>query len=146
MNRTKVFVLIALSLLWVGLCGSGTPARAYFCGDPLTDNCSVPSSNGKDRSGKTGNPVQKENHPTAVFVLQPGKTLKDNFEAWAGESGWKVIWKSEYTFPVAARYTAGRSFLGAVRRTIRIFNRSSGGWLRAKAFTTNHVLLVEDGR
>jgi hypothetical protein len=127
MNRAKVFVFLALSLLCVALFGIGTEAGAYFCGDPLSDNCSVPKTPEKDRSGKSGNPVRTENHPTAVFVLQPGTSLKDNFEAWGAESGWKVVWKSEYTFPVVARYTAGRSFLGAVRRSVRIFNASSGG-------------------
>ena len=144
MNGTKAFVFISGALLFIVL--SVTEGQAYFCGDKDVDNCSVPKSPEKGRGGGAGTPVQTEDHPTAVFVLQPGSSLKDNFEAWGAEAGWKVVWKSEYTFPVVARYTAGRSFLGSVRRAIRVFNRSSGGWLRVHAFTANHVLLVEDGR
>jgi hypothetical protein len=123
----------------------GTQAQAYFCGDPLADNCSVPQETQKSpENGQS--PVNQENHPLATFALVPGESLKENFEAWGKASGWKVLWHSEYSFPVKAGYTAGRSFLGAVRRSIRIFNASSGGWLKVHAYLSNHVLLIEDGR
>lgn len=121
-------------------------AHAYFCGDPLSDNCSVPQITGKNKSGGAESSVRVENHPLSTFVLVPDQSLKENFESWGKVSGWKVIWRSEYTFPVKARFTAGRTFLGAVRRSVRIFNASSGGWLKVHAFMANHVLLVEDGR
>jgi epoxyqueuosine reductase QueG len=143
MNKTRLCGAVLAGILWVVL--QIPEARAYFCGDPLSDNCFVPKVQKPSTPNADGS-VRTENHPTAVFVLQSGKTLKENFEAWGASSGWKVVWKSEYTFPVVARYTAGRSFLGSVRRAIRIFNRSAGGWLRARAFMTNHVLIVEDGR
>ena len=81
-----------------------------------------------------------------TFVLTPDRDLKENFESWGKASGWKVLWHSEYTFPIKARFVAGRSFLGAVRRSIKIFNAGSGGWLKVRAYLSNHVLLVEDGR
>jgi epoxyqueuosine reductase QueG len=120
-------------------------AHAWFCGDPSIDSCAIPNPKPEGRPDGAGS-VRKETHPTADYYLVPGKTLRKNFDAWAKEAGWKIVWKSEYTFPVKARYMAGRTFLGAVRRSIRIFNASSGSWLRVKAFAGNHVLLVEDGR
>lgn len=141
MNRILVFVCLAV--LCVTL--SGTRADAFFCGDPLADNCAVPEAPKRSSKGP-GNSVHMDNHPLATYVLLPGKDLKENFEDWGKASGWNVIWRSEYTFPVKARFTAGRTFLGAVRRSLRIFNRSSGGWLKVHAFMANHVLLVEDGR
>ena len=142
MNKTFV-VAVVTATLWIGL--SKSQAHAYFCGDPLSDNCSVPQETQKTQ-GKGQSPVMQENHPLSTFVLVPDRSLKENFEVWGKSSGWKVVWRSEYTFPVKARFTAGRTFLGAVRRSVRIFNRSSGGWLKVHAFLSNHVLLVEDGR
>ncbi|WP_053764616.1 toxin co-regulated pilus biosynthesis Q family protein [Leptospirillum ferriphilum] len=140
MNK-RMTLFLALSFLLVPV---SRQADAYFCGDPLTDNCSVPTVHAKGPSSETS--VRQENHPTMTFVLVPGKSLKDNFESWGDQAGWKVVWKSEYTFPVMARFVAGRTFLGAVRRAIRVFDGSSGGWIRAHAFMANHVLIVEDGR
>ena len=142
MQRLKLTVALAAFVLVASL---STRAHAYFCGDPLSDNCAVPQETQKS-PGEGKSPVQVENHSLATFVLIPDRSLKENFESWGKASGWKVIWRSEYTFPVKARFTAGRTFLGAVRRSVRIFNRSSGGWLRVHAFMANHVLLVEDGR
>ena len=130
---------------FVLLLSFGTPAHAYFCGDALSDNCSAPQETQKAPSNGES-PVNKETHSLATFVLVPGESLKENFEAWGKASGWKVLWHSEYSFPVKARYTAGRSFLGSVRRSIKIFNAGSGGWLKVHAYLSNHVLLVEDGR
>lgn len=121
-------------------------AHAYFCGDPLSDACAPPESPSRAPNNSDRSSVHVENHPLSTFVLLPGLSLKDNFETWGKASGWKVLWRSEYTFPVKARYTAGGSFLGAVRRSVKIFNASSGGWLKVRAFMSNHVLLVEDGR
>ena len=121
-----------------------TPSGAYFCGDPLADNCSVPKES--PTPGKRESPVNVNPHPTETFVLIPGKSFKENLDEWGKASGWTVLWHSEYNFPVKARFTAGRSFLGAVRRSIRIFNAGSGGWLKVRAYLSNHVLLVEDGR
>lgn len=130
---------------FVLLLSFGTPAHAYFCGDPLSDNCSAPRETQKTK-GKGQSPVNTENHPTMTYVLSPDRGLKENFESWGKASGWKVLWHSEYSFPVKARYVAGRSFLGAVRRSIKVFNAGSGGWLKVHAYLANHVLLVEDGR
>lgn len=141
MNKIRAFFFLAV--LWITL--SGTNAYAYFCGDPLSDNCSLPRTSKPSTQTSVGS-VRSENHPLSTFILVPDQSLKENFESWGNASGWKVIWKSEYTFPVKARYTAGRTFLGAIRRSVRIFNRSSGGWLKVHAFMANHVLLVEDGR
>lgn len=142
MKRLKLTVALATFLLLMAFEPS---AHAYFCGDPLADNCSVPQETQKSPNNGQS-PVNKETHSLETFVLVPGESLKENFEAWGKDSGWKVLWHSEYTFPVKARYTAGRSFLGAVRRSIRIFNASSGGWLKVHAYLSNHVLLIEDGR
>ena len=142
MKRSNLAAALAAFVL---VMVAGNPAHAYFCGDPLSDNCSVPQETQKTQ-GKDQAPVMQENHPLSTFVLVPDRSLKENFESWGKSSGWKIIWRSEYTFPVKARFTAGRSFLGAVRRSLRIFNRSSGGWLKVHAFLSNHVLLVEDGR
>lgn len=137
----SIFLLITgFSLLF-----QVSQAHAWFCGDPLSDNCSIPNSPKPTAHSSCGS-VRLENHPLATYVLVPDLSLKENFESWGKSAGWKVVWRSEYTFPVKARYTAGRTFLGAVRRAVRIFNRSSGGWLKVHAFMTNHVLLVEDGR
>lgn len=142
MNKNFVFAILTFLFLTVL---PGTRTEAYFCGDPLSDNCSVPKVPGP--SPKTsGGSVQVENHSLSTFVLVPDLSLKENFESWGKASGWNVVWRSEYTFPVKARFTAGRTFLGAVRRSVRIFNRSSGGWLKVHAFMANHVLVVEDGR
>ena len=141
---SRLFAFVVGSILWVGL--SVPWADAWFCGDPLADSCAVPKVPGAPSKDADGPSVRMENHPLATFVLAPSRTLKENFEDWGKASGWKVVWKSEYNFPVKARFTAGRTFLGAVRRSVRIFNRSSGGWLKVRAFMTNHVLLVEDGR
>lgn len=142
MKRSKFAVALGAFLL---LMFFKPPAHAYFCGDSLSDNCAIPQETQKtSRNGQS--PVHVENHSLATFVLIPDRSLKENFESWGRSSGWKVIWRSEYTFPVKARYTAGRTFLGAVRRSVRIFNASSGGWLKVHAFMANHVLLVEDGR
>ena len=142
MKRLKISaVMTAFVLVMV----SGPPAHAYFCGDPLSDNCSVPQETQKSRENGQS-PVIEEKHSLSTFVLVPGESLKENFEAWGKSSGWKVLWRSEYTFPVKAGFTAGRSFLGAVRRSVKIFNAGSGGWLKVHAFLSNPVLLVEDGR
>lgn len=142
MKRSRLAAALAAFVL---LAVSGPPAHAWFCGDPLSDNCSVPREP-QTSPGNGQSPVNKENHPTETFVLVPDRSLKENIEVWGKSSGWKVIWRSEYTFPVKARFAAGRTFLGAVRRSVRIFNASSGGWLKVHAFLSNHVLLVEDGR
>ena len=142
MTKTFLFAVMT-AILWIGF--SKFQAHAYFCGDPVSDNCSVPQEAQKNQ-GKGQSPVTRENHPTTTYVLSPDRGLKENFESWGKASGWKVLWHSEYSFPVKARYVAGRSFLGAVRRSIRIFNAGSGGWLKARAYLSNHVLLVEDGR
>ena len=142
MKRSRLAVAATTLVLMVF---SGYPSYAYFCGDPLSDNCSVPKV--PDSSPKSsGGSVRLENHPLSTFVLVPDRSLKENFESWGKASGWNVVWRSEYTFPVKARFTAGRTFLGAVRRSVRIFNASSGGWLKVHAFMSHHVLLVEDGR
>ena len=138
MKRMTLFLALPLLLVHA-------PADAYFCGDPLTDNCAVPKVSKTSSQNNPGS-VRIENHPLATYVLVPGKDLKENFEDWGKADGWNVVWRSEYTFPVKARFTAGRTFLGAVRRSVRIFNRSSGGWLKVHAFMANHVLVVEDGR
>ena len=142
MKRLKLTVAMGVFVLLMAFEPS---AHAYFCGDPLSDNCSAPQETQKAPSNGES-PVNKETHSLATFVLVPGKSLKENFEAWGKASGWKVLWHSEYSFPVKARYTAGRSFLGAVRRSIKIFNAGSGGWLKVHAYLSNHVLLIEDGR
>ncbi|MGL3709440.1 toxin co-regulated pilus biosynthesis Q family protein [Leptospirillum ferriphilum] len=141
MNR--ILGLFFLAVLWIAQ--PETRAIAFFCGDPLTDNCAVPEAPEKSSKGP-GNSVHIDNHPLTTYVLVPERDLRENFEDWGKAAGWKVVWKSEYTFPVKARFTAGRTFLGAIRRSVRIFNHSSGGWLRVRAFMANHVLLVEDGR
>ena len=142
-TRSASAALAGALSLWIAF--SASPVQAYFCGDPLSDGCAVPEVSKKSPKG-TGDSVRVENHPLATYVLVPGKDLKENFEDWGKASGWKVLWHSEYTFPVKARFTAGRTFLGAVRRSVRIFDASSGGWLKVRAFMANHVLLVEDGR
>ena len=142
MKRSKLVAVLAAFVLVVFL---GQQAHAYFCGDPLSDNCSVPQETQKSQENGQS-PVNKENHPLSTFILVPGESLKENFESWGKASGWKVLWRSEYTFPVKAGFTAGRSFLGAVRRSVKIFNAGSGGWLKVHAYLSNHVLLVEDGR
>jgi hypothetical protein len=77
------------------------------------------------------------------WTLTAHRTIRQELEAWAKESGWTVVWQSSSDWTVPATTTVHGQFESAAAWVFRQL-AASGVLLRAKFYEGNNTLVVND--
>ena len=80
--------------------------------------------------------------PAEIWEVFAGSTLEDILMDWADRSGWKVIWNSEYSYPIVADAQFRGDFLEVASKLIRSMEKARPP-VRGEFYKGNNVLVVE---
>ena len=124
--------------------GGGFVMATYRDRKPTEDPKSDVKSDGKWRpyAGKATKDGSAEAAP-AGFSVAEGDDLRNVIETWGGANGWKVVWDSQYNYPIAAAAKFDGDFVQAVSALVGAMSGARPS-ITVDFFTGNHVVVVSN--
>jgi len=80
--------------------------------------------------------------PAEIWEIFAGSTLEDVLMDWADRSGWRVIWNSEYSYPIVADAQFRGEFVDVAAKLIRSMEKARPP-VRGEFYKGNSVLVIE---
>lgn len=77
------------------------------------------------------------------FAVAEGDNLRSVLDVWGQSVGWKVIWKSEFTYPIAAAATFEGDFIEATTALLKAMKDSRPA-INADFFRGNKVVVISN--
>ena len=77
-----------------------------------------------------------------TWEVYAGATMEDLLLEWGEQSGWKVIWNSEYSYPIEASAVFNGDFVSAASTLIKAM-RNATPPVKGEFYKGNRVLVVE---
>ncbi len=81
-----------------------------------------------------------------TWELRAGKSLQENLEGWAREAGWKLVWRPDFKFMIAADVTLNGAFEGDDGVVARVTSayRNSENPIIPEFFLANRVVEIRE--
>lgn len=79
--------------------------------------------------------------PAEVWPVSNGSSLEDTLMSWGDSAGWKVVWKSQYSYPIMASAEFEGDFVSVAGKLIKVMSRAEPP-IQGEFFKGNNVLVI----
>lgn len=80
--------------------------------------------------------------PTSLRVNE-GDSLRPVIDAWAEKNGWKLVWKSEFNYPISASASFDGDFVQSTTSLIKAFD-AARPMITVDFYTGNNVVVISN--
>jgi hypothetical protein len=95
------------------------------------------------REYKAGKDGGEEAPASNSLRVNEGDSLRAVLNAWAEKNGWKLVWKSEFNYPIAASANFEGDFVQATTSLIKAFDAARPS-ITADFWTGNNVVVISN--
>jgi len=108
----------------------------------------APIRDGKtDQSGwrehKPGKDSVEASSSSSVLRVNEGDSLRPVLSSWAEKNGWKLVWKSDFNYPIAASATFDGDFVQSTTSLVKAFDAARPA-ITVDFFTGNNVVVISN--